>query len=137
MQKWDDRLAEVAEKWAKQCVNQHDKVRSIPSRYFYCIYMLQSCVKDLKFQDIYVFVLLVFMFNLFDQSKLQDNLISIHHLNTRDFVIDYSARFYDCRAECGRGTAKLDGSHPGLVGRDTPVEIRTGTGHLSRIQRVA
>lgn len=81
MQKWDDRLAEVAEKWAKQCVNQHDKVRSIPSRYFYCIYMLQSCVKDLKFQDIFVFVLLVFMFNLFDQSKLQDNLISIHHLN--------------------------------------------------------
>lgn len=29
--KWDDRLAEVAEKWAKQCVNRHDKVRSIPT----------------------------------------------------------------------------------------------------------
>ncbi|XP_062575052.1 uncharacterized protein LOC134236905 isoform X1 [Saccostrea cucullata] len=28
---WDDRLAEVAEKWAKQCTNQHDKVRTIPS----------------------------------------------------------------------------------------------------------
>ncbi|XP_022338195.2 uncharacterized protein LOC111133809 [Crassostrea virginica] len=29
--KWDDRLAEVAEKWAKECTNQHDKVRTIPS----------------------------------------------------------------------------------------------------------
>lgn len=34
-QKWDDRLAEVAEKWAKECTNQHDKVRTIPCKYLY------------------------------------------------------------------------------------------------------
>lgn len=75
MQKWDDRLAEVAEKWAKQCVNQHDKVRSIPSRYF-----AELC-KRFEISRHLCFCSSCFMFNLFDQSKLEDNLISIHHLN--------------------------------------------------------
>lgn len=58
-------------------------------------------------------------------------------MNTHGFVIDCSARFYDRWAECGWGTAELDGSHPGVVGRDPHVEIRTGTGQLSGLQRVA